>query len=43
MVVATRPSIMGKFTAAPMLKTAGWAATGVMAAASLFFFYTLAT
>jgi NRAMP (natural resistance-associated macrophage protein)-like metal ion transporter len=43
MVVATRPAIMGKFTASPMLRTAGWAATAVMSAASLFFFYTLLT
>jgi NRAMP (natural resistance-associated macrophage protein)-like metal ion transporter len=43
MIVATRPAVMGKFTASPALKTAGWAATAVMGAASLFFFWTVLT
>jgi NRAMP (natural resistance-associated macrophage protein)-like metal ion transporter len=38
MVVASRRSQMGRFTVGPLLKTLGWVATAVMAAASIAMF-----
>lgn len=41
MLLASRPSVMGRFTISPMLKVVGWAATAVMAAASVAMFATM--
>jgi NRAMP (natural resistance-associated macrophage protein)-like metal ion transporter len=41
MVLASRPNVMGKFTCSRPLAIFGWAATAVMAAATLLFFVSL--
>ena len=41
MILVSRRKVMGKFTAEPALLFFGWAATAVMAAATLWFFATL--
>jgi len=42
MIVVSRPDQMGRFKARPLLKTFGWLATAVMAAASLAMFADMA-
>ncbi len=41
MLLASRQSVMGKFTLGPILKTIGWLATLVMAAAAVGMFATM--
>ena len=41
MVLASHPRVMGKFTCSRPLAIFGWAATAVMAAATLLFFVSL--
>jgi len=42
MLLASRPSVMGRFTLKPMLKSVGWIATFAMAAAAIGMFATMA-
>jgi Mn2+/Fe2+ NRAMP family transporter len=41
MLMASRPKVMRQFTLGPWLKTLGWLATAVMAAAAIGMFATL--
>jgi hypothetical protein len=38
MLIVRNPRVMGRLTVSPAMAIRGWAATGVMAAASLAFF-----
>jgi len=42
MLIASRPSVMGRFTLPPVLKAVGWASTAVMAIATVAMFVTWA-
>jgi Mn2+/Fe2+ NRAMP family transporter len=40
MILGSRPAVMGQFTLKPLLRTLGWVATAVMAAAAVGMFAT---